>query len=594
MNWIPSSSEECSKLWRAGWVPHPKQSVTEWAEDQLTFSARFTSSPGPFRVRSYPYAREWIDAFHPMSGVRSMTLVTGAQVAKTTAIQVGMAYRVARAPAPALWVLDTATNAQSFSESRWQVMIGDCDILKDEKPENLDKFKNLDQAFKKMHLWFVGSNSPGNLAGRSVSLLVMDEVDKFKQSTSKEADATQLAIQRTASFPMSLVVQTSTPTKDTGNIWNSWLKGDQRRYWLPCPHCQKDILFKWPMMKWADEAKGKDGKWDLKVVRESAFMECPECAGQIFDHHKTKMLRAGKWISENPGALPGHRSYHLSALYSVRRSFGALSVKFLQDKESLLGLQDFVNSILAEPWEEQVSDESRPLSVGEYRLGDPLAEGEVGIMGVDVQKDRFYFTARAFKRDGSSRLMDAGQLTTWGELTHKIEELGLDKLKRVGGGLAKLVVIDSGYRTDEVLDYCVREKCIPGKGEDRPQGYAVKVDQVLRKSISVIKPYRRGWILLLFSSGMSQDVLEWLRGENGPAWTIAADASDDYRGQLDSHRKISKRSPITGRESFLWKRIGRRDDHLLDCECMVLALAELGGALKVSGKVREIDNEGEE
>ena len=91
---------------------------------------------------------------------------------------------------------------------------------------------------------------------------------------------------------------------------------------------------------------------------------------------------------------------------------------------------------------------------------------------------------------------------------------------------------------------------------------------------------------------MSQDVLDWLRGENGPAWTIAADASDDYRGQLDSHRKISKRSPITGRESFLWKRIGRRDDHLLDCECMVLALAELGGALKVSGKVREIDNEG--
>ena len=99
--WIPDSREKALAMWRQQWVPHPRQSVTEWAEANLSFSSRFTSSPGPFRVRSYPYMREWLDCFHPASGVRSMALLCGAQVAKSTAIQVGMAYRLVRAPAPA-------------------------------------------------------------------------------------------------------------------------------------------------------------------------------------------------------------------------------------------------------------------------------------------------------------------------------------------------------------------------------------------------------------------------------------------------------------------------------------------------------------
>jgi phage terminase large subunit GpA-like protein len=578
-DWIPDSTEKARAMWQSQWVPHPKQSVTEWAESNIAFSSRFTSAPGPFRVRSYPYMREWLDAFHPASGVRSMALLCGAQVAKSTAIQVGMAYRVCRAPAPALWVLDTQTNAQSFSESRWQVMIDDNEVMRRHLPANKDKFKNLDQAFDRMHLWFIGSNSPGNLAGRSISLLCLDEVDKYKTKTKQEAAAVQLAVQRVASFPMHLIVLTSTPTTQEGSIWKAWLEGDQRRFWVPCPHCGEMTTLSWPMMKWDDSARGDDRKWDLKRVRETARLECPKCSGHITDAVKTKMLRDGQWLAENNNALPGHRSYHLSALYSVRRSFGALAVKFLQDKQSMMGLQDFVNSILAEPWEDQITDEQRPLTVGEYRLNPPAEEEEIRMMAVDVQLTVLFYVVRAFNKQGESRLIDEGQLTTWGDIEAKITEHGMDKLRRVGPTMAKLVVIDSGFRTDEVLDFCVREKCIPGKGEDRPQGYGIKVGQVIRKAVSLIKPYRRGWIIMLFSSPNAQDVLEWLR--RGPTWTVAIDASPDYLAQIDSHRKVVRRNPVTGRENYIWKQIGRRADHKLDCELMILALAEIGGIIKI-------------
>jgi phage terminase large subunit GpA-like protein len=580
--WIPNSAEKARAMWRSQWVPHPRQSVSEWAEANLSFSSRFTSSPGPFRVRSYPYMREWLDAFHPASGVRSMALLCGAQVAKSTAIQVGMAYRLCRAPAPALWVLDTQTNAQSFSESRWQVMIDDNELLRAELPANKDKFKNLDQAFRRMHLWFVGSNSPGNLAGRSISLLCLDEVDKYKTKTKQEAAAVQLAVQRTASFPMALIVQTSTPTTQEGSIWKAWLEGDQRRFWVPCPHCAKITLLNWPMMKWDEDARLDQHAWDLKRVRETARLECPHCAGHLTDAIKTKMLREGVWRAENLGALPGHRSYHLSALYSVRRSFGALAVKFLQDKQSLMGLQDFVNSILAEPWEDAMTTESRPLTVGEYTLRAPVEENTARIMAVDVQQDCFYFVCRAFAKDGSSKLIDEGHLTTWADLEFKVAELGLDTQRNIGGMMAKLVVVDSGFRTDEVLDVCIRNRYIPAKGEDRLEGYGVKLGKSLRKAISVIKPYRRGWFLMLFSSPTAQDVLEWLRSGQGPAWTVAADASEEYKAHLDAHRKVMRRSPLTGRETYLWKQIGRRPNHMLDAELMILALAEYGNIIKPS------------
>jgi hypothetical protein len=580
--WIPNSAEKARAMWRSQWVPHPRQSVSEWAEANLSFSSRFTSSPGPFRVRSYPYMREWLDAFHPASGVRSMALLCGAQVAKSTAIQVGMAYRLCRAPAPALWVLDTQTNAQSFSESRWQVMIDDNELLRAELPANKDKFKNLDQAFRRMHLWFVGSNSPGNLAGRSISLLCLDEVDKYKTKTKQEAAAVQLAVQRTASFPMALIVQTSTPTTQEGSIWKAWLEGDQRRFWVPCPHCAKMTLLNWPMMKWDEDARLDQHAWDLKRVRETARLECPHCAGHLTDAIKTKMLREGVWRAENLGALPGHRSYHLSALYSVRRSFGALAVKFLQDKQSLMGLQDFVNSILAEPWEDAMTTESRPLTVGEYTLRAPVEENTARLMAVDVQQDCFYFVCRAFAKDGSSKLIDEGRLTTWADLEFKVTELGLDTQRNIGGMMAKLVVVDSGFRTDEVLDVCIRNRYIPAKGEDRLEGYGVKLGKSLRKAISVIKPYRRGWFLMLFSSPTAQDVLEWLRSGQGPAWTVAADASEEYKAHLDAHRKVMRRSPLTGRETYLWKQIGRRPNHMLDAELMILALAEYGNIIKPS------------
>ena len=106
---------------------------------------------------------------------------------------------------------------------------------------------------------------------------------------------------------------------------------DQRRYYLPCPHCKEPIKLLWSQVTW-DDARTEDGRPDLAKVRASAHYVCQLCLGKVTDAHKVAALRHGQWRPENPNAMPGVRSYHLSSLYSPDRkcTWGHLAVAFIE------------------------------------------------------------------------------------------------------------------------------------------------------------------------------------------------------------------------------------------------------------------------
>jgi phage terminase large subunit GpA-like protein len=133
-------------------------------------------------------------------------------------------------------------------------------------PTDKDQITNLEQQFDRCTLTFVGSNSPANLASRPVRILVGDEVDKFADATAKEADALDLAEQRLKAFSSSKAFFTSTPTTSEGRIWQRYLRGDQRRFYIPCPHCKEPIKLEWRQVTW-DNAKTEDGRPDWQRIR---------------------------------------------------------------------------------------------------------------------------------------------------------------------------------------------------------------------------------------------------------------------------------------------------------------------------------------
>lgn len=589
--WIKPNRAAVWKIACATHEPHQDQSVTEWAEAHIELPLGMTSAPGPFRTTMFPYMVEPLDQFHPNSGTRKMTLIWAAQSNKTTAIMLGIGYRLDRAPAPTLWVMDNSRNAQSFSESRWQRLIDANPVLSRHKPSNADKYKNMEMHFdgkSVMPLWFAGSNSPGNLASRSVGLLVMDEAGKYPAKARGEASSVQLAIQRTTSYPMHMIVITTTPVTPDEAAWQSWLESDQRRFFMPCPHCRELMTFEQSLLHWDQTARNEDGSWDLKAVRNSARMECPKCAGRIHDGAKTAMLREGRWVATNPAAMQGNVGYHLNGFYSPRRTFGALAVKFLQDKASLMGLQDYINSVLAEPWEEDIEkEEESPRNASDYLAGDRWEEADFSAMTVDVQDAKgrhFWVVIRDWAKDGRSRGRWAGRIETWDDLEALREQHEIRQ---------PCVFVDSAFATREVYFSCCRFGYVALRGSDSESFTWSEHGKRTQRAYS--KPERgdpagggrwdastlarRTCPVIKFSAPTCEDILAALRKTQPAQWEFPKDFPVEWHQHMASTVKKRVRNAVTGATSFKWVVPKGKDNHLRDCEKMQVVAALLAKVL---------------
>ena len=79
------------------------------------------------------------------------------------------------------------------------------------------------------------------------------------------------------------------------------------------------------------------------------------------------MIRGGRWKATNPNAPADRVSFHLNARYSPWRSWGSIAREFLEVKDSPSGLQNFTNSVLAEPWKIQVGEAIQETGLLELR-----------------------------------------------------------------------------------------------------------------------------------------------------------------------------------------------------------------------------------
>jgi len=407
-------------------------------------------------------------------------------------------------------------------------------------------------------------------------------------------------------------IKTSTPTLVEGLIWQEFLKTDQQRRFLPCPHCGKFVVLIWSKsytvlkstgceadVVWDKEAKRKDGTWDLDRVEKSARHVCPHCGGHILDAHKTAMDRAGEW-RPTAKAVSGYRGRHLPSLYacSVQTNCGKLAVKFLQQKQSLSGLQDFINSDLAEPYESQDTVGNRVEIITE-KLLDELT-GCSKLMTVDVQKDGFWYVCKAWG-GGEAHTFDAGHLDSWEDVEEKQKQHGIAN---------EGVLIDSGDQTkgtgdsvyvqcashcdimprQDALPYCLGwtpAKGMPGRKRWRDRKSGVMLPYRIESRDPYDGTSRAGMVeigLFEFAGDYFKDIMDAMRrGKGQVKWSVEkAVATEEYWRHLDGEYRGVKFNKFTRRSEEGWVMRGRYwPNHLLDCENMQTAYATKLGLLKV-------------
>ena len=483
-------------VWRDAFMeglrPERALTVSEWADKHRRLSSKASAEPGPWRTSRTPYLREPMDCLSSNSTVQRVVMMFAAQTGKTESGSNWLGYVIDHAPGPMLLVQPTVEMAKRLSKQRLEALITETPVL----AEKIAPARSRDSGntmfskdFPGGMMILTGSNSSTGLRSTPCRYIFMDEVDAFPADVDGEGDPVSLAEKRATTFARRKILLTSTPTvKDFSRIEAEYERSDQRRFYVPCPSCGAMQWLKWPQLKWE------------KNDPATAVYECEHCSERFAEIHKPAMLRQGEWRATAPsdGKTAG---FQLSGLYSPLGwlSWADMVDDFLRAKADAPMLKSFVNTRLAETWEEdfasKVSADALLQRCEAYAPGK-LPEGALMVtIGVDVQGgggtlgERIAVSVWAWGRDEEGWLIDhqeiAGdpcQAAVWKQL----DVLVLHEWEHASGGKlrADVVAVDSGgMATAEVYQYA-RERAGVGviaiKGQSQrgkaPIGKPSKVD----------------------------------------------------------------------------------------------------------------------
>ena len=551
--------------------PPEHLTVSEWADRYRNMSSEETSRPGMWDTDSVPYMKFIMDCF-AQDRIREIVMLKCTQIGGTEAMINMLGYTIDVNPSRIMYVLPDDDLCLNFSDERLKKMFR----------ANPERFgEKVDLRSKPKMIKFIGgfaaivsARSPSELASWSVPIILLDEVDKYPLWSGKEANPIKLAEERTKNWPIAKVVKVSTPTIKTGAIYKAYEGADVRyRYMVPCPHCGTMQELKFSQIKWP---KNDEGEADTTVVRYQAYYECESCKARIDDRHKQQMLKHGKWEALNTvQGSPTSVAFHINSIYSPWLTFGKVAVEFLTSKDDPEALMNFVNSWLGEPWEDKAStlesdvvmDKQTEVSEGVIPSWTQIVTG-----GVDVQKNGFYWTIRAW----GYRLTSQNIAHGWAESFEEIDAIMNRFWPDEEGELrwqVNLCAIDSGYNTEDVYDFCLISGgwAVPVKGASTQ-----KVGRFTRSSIDAVGKQYHGQALYVVNGDSYKDLIaSRVRRPLGQgAWMVFNGCDIDYAEQITSEHKIVTIKNNRRIESWVPKT-AHAQNHYLDAEVYAGVAADL-------------------
>jgi phage terminase large subunit GpA-like protein len=370
-------------------VPPADMLPSVWAEANLKIPAG-NAVPGLIRFDNAPYQRGMLDVI-VKPGIKRVTLMTGAQLGKTTIQQAIAGFFIDHDPRSQIFIQPTQGDVQTFQETKLRPMLDANKSIS----RKLAKSRGRDGVNNSRIISFIGgwlmfgwAGSPRTLRGRSAPVTQADEVDGMLADTG-EGDPLELLAQRAATFgDLQLRTESSTPTiKDASRIEKSFLMGDQQRYYVPCPDCGEAQYLKWPQVIW----NGRDNL-EGEQDPDSARYCCEHCGSLWDDGQRVMAIRTAEakgagWKASKP--FKGHASFHAPEILSTFRKLRDIVQSYL-DKLAAGDLQSFVNVSLAETFQEtaeQADPDSLYARREVYAAQVPM-HGLYLTCGVDMQIDR--------------------------------------------------------------------------------------------------------------------------------------------------------------------------------------------------------------
>jgi phage terminase large subunit GpA-like protein len=445
----------------SGLRPRPRISPAEWVAENLVVP------DGPAKGKRVdltltPYVAEILDNL----GVdKPWTEIAVKKSGQSGLSLMGIGWLLSMidmSPDDMMIVQPTIPAAREFAEGKLDPAIAATRAVakrvKAHRSRAADGSKTLVKKFPNGRLILTGANSATELSSKTVRFALADEVDRWPVEIEGQGDPMGLLDARQSAFTRAgtqkkLII--STPTNKGGSrIDKAYASGDQRHWFMPCPHCGTEIGFRFENLKFERHAP-----YGAHYV--------PECCGAVIEAWQQRdMVLSGRWKPTCPG--PGRQpSYFINALVSLLTSWDVIADKYWKAQGDPIEEKSFTNLVLGESWDAQGSeiDAGRIVAAAEDypRNVVPRTVGRL-ILCVDTQDDRFEWAVWGFgpPETGAAPeqwLIAAGVVTgdmfgpePWIEL----DRLGARLWEHAGGRMlpVDLRVIDSGgHHTQAVYEF---------------------------------------------------------------------------------------------------------------------------------------------
>lgn len=439
-------------------------SVSEWAQKYRFLGKDVGNTGGKYDIYKTPYFIEVMDSLNPDNGIEVVVLMKSAQIGGSEAGNNWIGHIIDVNPCLSILMTSTSKGAEKYSKTKLKSLFTETKRIAD-KVYNGHGSTITNKTFKGGALMLIGSNSGSAMRSDSARNLFLDEVDSYPLDVEGEGDPIDVIKNRvqTAGNRKKIYIVSTPTVQGYSKIEKEYNKGDQRKYHIPCRHCdhlQEMFLENLVYTPLPNNAKLCD--------HDSVFLQCLKCKGPIEEKYKTSFLQKGIWIPQNPNASTKVRSYHINALYCPLgwKSWGTIIDEYLASKDDEFKIKSFFNTTLGLPYRE---DHLRPSEKdlfnrkddSRYAFEELTCPDDVVYInaGVDTQDDRIAYQITGYGSNEQVYVIKYDEL--WGdtreEQVFKDLKVALSRPIKHESGIDMYVremSIDSGgHRQSEVYDF---------------------------------------------------------------------------------------------------------------------------------------------
>jgi phage terminase large subunit GpA-like protein len=605
-------SEHLDSVMSEALKPLSRDPTSVWSESNLYLPAGVSSIPGP--LRWFEYQRGIVDAIDE-PGVHEIVIEKGSRTGYNQILAAWHLRWLATTRDPIVTIHQTEKAAREYEEKYIRPMIEASPELLAVLPNQEDQRWHSKTTLTGSTLTFKEAGKPSNFASYAARLISGDEVDRPQWADGgadiSEGDKLDLMEVRLSSFKgRELMINGSSPGLErTSRIHPRFLLTDQRRYFMPCPHCEETQYFEWG---------GRDYdygvKWD-KGNPAAAYYVCKHCGCVIDERGRREMMKRGEWIPTATG-LPGKVGFHMSGLLSPFLSFGDLAGQFEKAaRMAAIGrtgnLQTFVNTKLGEVWVEP--EAGKPADAHEL-------EERVELYEAEVPQECLFVVATADTQEGKADEPGYHEVAFYGVAPgeqfyliaqFKLQEYGLDdkrhevqlasllsrKWRHASGRQmeAAIALVDcGGNHTSQVVRFC-NDAAAKGKRWYPIKGYSNKPGE--RRGIiwpgSISQAKKGGYMYVVDVDSVKDEMYRRLKlepGEHGSVHFPSSASSIEGALQIDGKffKRLTKERPrvVPGTDGTSWAN-QPRDQEPWDLLVYSYVALEALYSMKGGSKIRD-------